>query len=132
MAIKYAKSTGGFYNTLIHGSNIPADAVEIIEQYHQELLDGQSSGKIISSDANGYPILIDPTPKTKAQLKREELQALSAKFNEDKNTLNVAWLAAAVADGANENTRKEQVTADIAALQTQYDSDVAAVRAKYA
>lgn len=128
----YSKSTGGFYITEIHGSNIPSDAVEITAEQHAALLSGQSEGKTISADENRYPILVDPTPKTKAQLKREELQALAKAFNENKNSLNAAWLAAAVADGSNENTRKDVVLADIAELQTEYDIDCAAVRAKYA
>ena len=55
----YAKSTGGFYDAAIHGDNIPSDAVEITSDYRWELISGQSEGKIISSDENGYPVLID-------------------------------------------------------------------------
>lgn len=53
----YSKSTRGFYLTEIHGNSIPGDAVEITKEYHQELMDGQSNGKGIHSDANGYPVL---------------------------------------------------------------------------
>jgi hypothetical protein len=53
----YSKSTFGFYNTEIHGKAIPEDAVEITEQYHRELLYGQSNGKSIYSNDRGYPIL---------------------------------------------------------------------------
>lgn len=59
MGKKYAASTGGFYDTVIHGDNIPADAVEITDEQHAALLAGQSSGKIISADASGKPILVD-------------------------------------------------------------------------
>lgn len=58
----YAKSTGGFYTAEIHGSAIPADAVEITDAQHQELLTGQSTGKCITADAEGAPILTDPVP----------------------------------------------------------------------
>lgn len=68
--MKYAKSTGGFYDAAIHGDNIPADAVEITAEDHAALLEGQSQGKIISADKNGKPILKDPQPPT-----AEELQA---------------------------------------------------------
>lgn len=58
----YAKSTGGFYDTAIHGDNIPADAVEITTEQHQALIDGQAAGKVIAADANGFPVLQDPPP----------------------------------------------------------------------
>ncbi len=58
----YSETTGGFYSTEIHGNNIPADAVEITLEQYQSLLDGQSGGKLIQADANGYPILVDPPP----------------------------------------------------------------------
>lgn len=58
----YAKSTGGFYDTAIHGSNIPADAVEISAEEHAALIEGQSQGKRIVADENGKPILVTPPP----------------------------------------------------------------------
>lgn len=64
MTKKYAASTGGFYDTAIHGAKIPADAVEITDAQHAALLEGQYSGKIISADASGAPILTDPAKAT--------------------------------------------------------------------
>ena len=86
----YSKSTGGFYVEEIHGSRkvtvvdpeatpdtieidnpdckIPADAVEITPEQHAALLNGQSSGKCIVADADGYPILQDPPPPTPEQI----------------------------------------------------------------
>ena len=60
----YSKSTGGFYVSGIHGDDIPGDAVAITVEYHAELLDGQSNGKMISSDGAGYPFLVDPPSPT--------------------------------------------------------------------
>ena len=65
----YSKDTGGFYTTEIHGSNIPPDAVEITNADHAALLNGQSSGKVISADENGIPYLADPPPPTAEQLR---------------------------------------------------------------
>ena len=48
---KYWKQ--GFYDELQEGS------VEITEEYWQELLDGQSSGKEIRENESGYPVLVD-------------------------------------------------------------------------
>lgn len=68
----YSKSTGGFYTTEIHGDNIPADVVEITAEQHVALTEGQNSGKVITSDENGFPILIDPviTPEQLAAIER--------------------------------------------------------------
>lgn len=63
MRYYYSKSTGGFYINEIHGSNIPADAVEITESDHMALLAGQSTGKMIYADSNGKPILSPDCPR---------------------------------------------------------------------
>ena len=64
----YSKSTGGFYDREIHGDNIPADAVEITAEEHAALLEGQSQGKRIQADENGYPFLADPPAPTEEEL----------------------------------------------------------------
>lgn len=64
----YSSQTGGFYDEAIHGENIPADAVEITAEEHAALIDGQSSGKIITADENGVPVLSDPPPPTTEQV----------------------------------------------------------------
>jgi len=56
----YSQSTLGFYSQEFHCDNIPSDAVEITADYHAELMEAQSSGKVISADDFGYPIAIDP------------------------------------------------------------------------
>lgn len=58
----YSKSTNGFYDIEIHGNNIPTDAVEITQELYQALFEGQATGKIITGDETGNPILIDPIP----------------------------------------------------------------------
>ena len=64
----YSKQTGGFYSREIHGDNIPTDVVEITNDEHRELIEGQSQGKLIQADANGHPILVDPPPTTTAEI----------------------------------------------------------------
>lgn len=56
----YSPTTNGFYTLEIHGSNIPADSVEITAEQYAALLQGQSEGKQIVPDENGFPILITP------------------------------------------------------------------------
>ena len=74
----YSKSASGFYVTEVHGAAIPADAVAITEVQHAELLAGQSSGKQITSDANGTPVLTDPPPPSANQLILSQIAALEA------------------------------------------------------
>lgn len=64
----YSKSTGGFYDTAIHGDNIPADAVEITCEQHCALLQGQADGKVIVCNEQGHPCLADPTPPSTEEL----------------------------------------------------------------
>ena len=52
--MKYWKN--GFYDTPHNG------AVEISEKYYQELLSGQSAGKMIVEDKKGFPILVEYEP----------------------------------------------------------------------
>jgi hypothetical protein len=58
----YSKSTNGFYDLSIHGNRMPIDAVEITDEVYVNLLNGQSSGKNITSDESGHPILVDRPP----------------------------------------------------------------------
>lgn len=64
----YSKSTGGFYDSAIHGDNIPADAVEITVEQHDALLAGQSTGKRIVADAEGSPTLKNQPKSTSADV----------------------------------------------------------------
>ena len=63
----YSKTTGGFYDHDIHVT-IPDDAVEIDRATHAALLAGQSEGKRIVPDPDGFPVLADPAPPTEADL----------------------------------------------------------------
>lgn len=64
----YSKQTNGFYTHEIHGDNIPSDAVEISTEMHTELIEGQSQGKRIVSDASGHPVMVDPPKPTKGEI----------------------------------------------------------------
>lgn len=56
----FAKSTCGFYTRPIHDDNIPLDAVSITDEVYTSLINGQSSGKVISGDDEGFPVLSEP------------------------------------------------------------------------
>ncbi|WP_072410651.1 phage tail protein [Pseudomonas sp. NFACC04-2] len=74
MTLFSSKTTGGFYDDSIHSAaQIPEDVVEITQERHMELLEGQSKGKRISSGEDGYPILVNPpeqSPESLAAIER--------------------------------------------------------------
>jgi hypothetical protein len=55
----YSPSTNGFYHPEIHGNAIPSDAVEITDAVYNEVCANRPANKVLASDENGYPILID-------------------------------------------------------------------------
>ena len=83
----YAKSTGGFYASEIHGDKIPADAVEITDAEHAALLEGQSAGKRITADADGKPVLTDPPAPTHEQLLAQAQAARAAAYQAEADPL---------------------------------------------
>lgn len=62
MSNKVYYFNGGFYNTEIHGDDIPVGAVEITEEYWLELLAAQTDGKEIKTDEKGYPVAVEKEP----------------------------------------------------------------------
>lgn len=78
----YSKSTGGFYDPVIHGASIPEDAVEISAEDHALLLAGQGLGKRITANAQGHPVLTDPPPPTSAQLQAAMTWAIQKRLDE--------------------------------------------------
>lgn len=48
--------------------------VEITEEEHAVLLQGQADGQVIASDESGYPILGDPLPPSADELAAQERQ----------------------------------------------------------
>lgn len=65
----YSKSTNGFYDQSINGSNIPSDAVEITVEQHAALILAQSIGSSISADGDGKPIILAPSNPSITDLK---------------------------------------------------------------
>lgn len=100
----YSASTGGFYSREIHGTNMPADVVEITAEEHAALINGQSFGKIIVADAAGRPVIQDPPPPTDEQLasmervwRNGELDRADIELNKVKDGMGFGsvtdWLA---------------------------------------
>ena len=71
MTLRFSPSTRGFYDVAIHGDTIPADAVEISDDLHRELLEAQAKGHAIDVDARGQPVIAPvERPPTRARLER--------------------------------------------------------------
>ena len=79
MTIYYSSNPRGFYDDRLHGENIPEGAKQITSERHNELLEGQSQGKIIREDADGYPVLIELPPLTP-----EEVAAIERNWRDAK------------------------------------------------
>ena len=63
---KFSATTTGFYLVGFH-TDIPTDAVNVTDDKWRELMSGQAGGKLISSDVDGYPVLIDRPATTHEQ-----------------------------------------------------------------
>jgi len=59
MSYFFSEKDLGFFNAYVN-EDIPSDAIEITDETYHSLLDGQSRGKVISSDTEGNPLLVDP------------------------------------------------------------------------
>lgn len=78
----YSKSTGGFYDTDVHGGSIPADAVEISVEQWQQLLEDQTNGKVITCDDNGNVVSAEPSPQEEVVLPQPTKEDLMSKLLE--------------------------------------------------
>lgn len=119
----FSASTGGFYSREIHGAKMPADAVEITNEEHALLINGQAGGKVIGVDAAGRPSLQDPPPPSPSELaarrRTELLDALSAIDAASARPLRVILVGSATdADRARLTELDEQAAALRAELAT--------------
>lgn len=55
----YSAQTQGFYDSAIHETRVPDDAVEISDADYIALMAGQSNGLVIITDSRGYPVCVD-------------------------------------------------------------------------
>ncbi|OZI57862.1 hypothetical protein [Bordetella genomosp. 1] len=75
----YSATTGGFYPGAPYGN--VGDEVEISPQQHADLIAGQASGKLITLDARGYPVLGDPPPPSPEQVELARTQAVQRELD---------------------------------------------------
>lgn len=106
------------------------DAIDIEDEIAQEFMSQPPEGKARGVGENGLPVWIDVITPNSEFLKRD-LSYLSAEYQSEIESLNRAWLAAAVSDGANETSKKAAVLAQINTRKARYTTDRADVIARY-
>jgi hypothetical protein len=65
MKMKWSPSVQGFFSE--NSSYIPDDAFDIEDELYFELMNGQSTGKIIINSQDNYPVLVEYPAKTPEQ-----------------------------------------------------------------
>ena len=133
---KYSALNNAFYPDAlipdyIKSGTLPGDLLDVLDDIFAEYTGTPPEGKVRGSDDNGMPTWLNEPEIPNQQKLSSALSALGKQYQEDIMTLNIAWLAAAVSDGVNEDTKKNVVIAQINARKLQYSSDRAAIIAQY-
>lgn len=111
--MRYSPSRRGFFPEFLPYADLPADLIEITDEYHAELMEAQRAGKEIVAGADGVPQAVDPQPIAAAVLR--DMMTLS--FTQLLIGLNAeGWLTTAEADGWLDGTLPAPVVALIASL----------------
>lgn len=82
----------GFFNDE-NGGFVPEGAVRITKEFYIDLITGQSQGKQIVSDKQGYPVLIEPQPSAAYELNLDTMtweisaEKQAALFTEQRDNL---------------------------------------------
>lgn len=104
--IYYSAKRNGFYDVDLKevykssANGWPDDAVAISTAQYEELLQGQSSGRLITADSSGLPILIDPEIDWQARAEQQRQSLLSA-----ANVKIADWRTELQLDVISENDR---------------------------
>ncbi len=82
----YSASTAGFYPINLKddydaAGSWPVDAVPVADEDLAALQAGHSSGKQITANADGYPVLTDPKPLSQEQLQQQAKNKQSELMN---------------------------------------------------
>jgi hypothetical protein len=86
----YSQTTNGFYNSAIHGNNIPADAREITPAKYAQLLQEQATGRVITVNELGQPVTVAQEITTNDLIR--DAQALrDSHINSPITVLGVQW-----------------------------------------
>lgn len=119
---KFSQITGGIYPVSVY-SEFPPDALDIPENLYEKYKSGEISGFSIVDGAISESI-------SNLASKTSRINALQIEYESDRNKLNMAWLSAIIADGAQETARKAIISTQMTDLQTKLQADIAAILAE--
>ena len=112
----------------IQSGSWPVDGVDVNDDIFAEY-NMPRDGKVVGADENGMPCWMEavaPKP-TFAQA----LSSINSLYVKDRDELCAAWLRAAVADGVEESSRKEDVESELAELDAKHAIDVENLKSEY-
>ncbi|RIY41936.1 hypothetical protein [Neopusillimonas maritima] len=92
----FSPKTKTFFDPEYNKGNIPADAVEITADERAALLKGESEGKQITIDVNGYPILQDQPPSTPKEIEAAKKAIVQRHMDEAARALGYDDIKSAV------------------------------------
>lgn len=115
MSMLYSKTEGFFHRDIHDESQIPHDAIEISDELHQALINGQCEGKIITSDKHGFPILVNPPAPTAEELKERANAAIIREIEELERDKQPRAMREYLIDG--DKTRLEELNTQIKGLR---------------
>lgn len=117
MSIYYNSQTKGFYPSEVFDV-IPEGSVEITEEEWLFLLNEQSKGKQITSDENGYPIIVDVPGPTKEQT----IEMISFAIQNELDIFAQSWGYDNILSGVSyASSTNPQFSADANSLSTWRD-----------
>lgn len=132
----YAYSNGIFYPLSMRADyessgTWPSNYIELDEEVFKEFNATPPHGKRRGTSDEGVPVWVDIPNPPNSELLKLALASLNSEYQDDIESLNRAWLAAAVNDGVNATTKKDAVLLQINARKTRYASDRSALITLY-
>ena len=133
MEIMLRYFSGAFYPYLLKreyelSGTWPDDGVDVDDSVY-DAFKVVPDGKMIGTDTDGMPCWID-IPLSRPTF-AQALATLNAVYVKARDELCAAWLRAAVADGVEESSRKEDVEMELAELDAKHATDVAAIKSEH-
>ncbi|WP_156595443.1 hypothetical protein [Citrobacter amalonaticus] len=108
-----------------------SDAIDIADSTVDEFNNDPPDGMMRSPGSDGMPSWVEVPPPSNSELLKQSLSELSSTYQKDVESLNRAWLAAAVNDGTSEISKKDQVLTQISDRKAKYLADRAEIISKY-
>jgi hypothetical protein len=86
----FSKQTGGFYLPSVHGTNIPADAVDVNTDT-QFVVDSLAEKRLFQQDEQGNPVVIKPAEPTLPELKVAKKAQINGAFEQTMQMITAGY-----------------------------------------